>query len=79
MQFIYLLQELLLWGRLGRVSVITSKPQWEVKTFLLSYVSEIDGHFFYKQPVIESVGNYSTPISQENFLHSDCKMNRIDI
>lgn len=65
-------------GRLGTAAVITSKPQWGVKTFLLSCVSEMDGHFFYKQLVTESVGSYSTPISQGNFLHSDPKMNRID-
>lgn len=59
------------------MAVITSKPQWGVKTFLLSCVSEMDGHLFNKQPVTESVGNYLTPISQENFLHSDRKMNRI--
>lgn len=63
-------------GRLGTAAVITSKPQWGVKTFLLSCVSEMDGHFFYKQLVTESVGSYSTPISQGNFLHSDPKMNR---
>lgn len=65
-------------GRLGTAAVITSKPQWGVKTFLLSCVSEMDGHFFYKQLVTESVGSYSTTISQGNFLHSDPKMNRID-
>lgn len=62
------------------MAVITSKPQWGIKTFLLSCVSEMDGHFLdghNKQPVTESVDNYSTPISQENFLHSDRKMNRI--
>lgn len=50
-------------GRLGTVAVITSKPQWGVETFLLSCVSEMDGHFFYKQPVTERVDNYSFPIS----------------